>query len=121
VPCDGGHLAEAGGEMRAIFLFLAQFVLVELPDTAVLLEDRAGVLTSRFRLTIFSLASVRRRAHIDVERSLTIESEALIAMLRDAGQTGHDGFGFRRGLELTGRHFVALHGVEAGYIQVSIA
>ena len=44
MPGDGRHLPQAGGEAHAVFLLLSELVLVELPDAAVLLEQRAGIL-----------------------------------------------------------------------------
>ena len=109
MPGDGGHLAQAGGKARAVLLRLPELVLVELPDAAVLFEDRAGILAGRLRFRPW-LAGIGRRADVHVERSFAVERDAFVAMLAPAWQVRDHDLGSARGLQLPGRHFIALHG-----------
>ena len=120
MPGDRGHLAHSRGEACAVGLLLAQFVLVELPDPAMLFENRAGILAGDTGLAILRLAGVRRRAYVHIQRSLAIEGDALVAMLIHTFKTGDDNFGRAGGFQLAGRHFVALDRVHLGYIEIAV-
>src|SRR5262249_48426382 len=84
------HLSQAGRPARAIVLFLAELVLVELPDSTVFLQELARILPGSFRTAIRVLAGVGRCADIDVEPSLAVESNTFVAVLPHTFKTGYD-------------------------------
>jgi hypothetical protein len=90
VPGDCRHLPHAGREARALLLRLIRLVLVELPDAAVLLEDRTGIDTGRSGATIRLLAGVRRRTDVDVEPAIAVEGNALVLVLPICGEPCDD-------------------------------
>src|ERR1700685_170206 len=98
MPGDGRHLAQAGREADSIFLRLAELVLVELPDAAVLFQDRAGILSRRLGLPILGLTGVRRCADVDVERAFSVEGNPFVAVLSLSLQTADHDFSRASGL-----------------------
>ena len=81
MPCEADHLAQAGRVSFAVGLLLPGLVLVEPPDAAVLLEQRAGILPRHFRLAIRLLTGVRWRADVHVHAAAAVERHALVFML----------------------------------------
>jgi hypothetical protein len=84
VPGNSRHLAQTGRESRAVLLLLPELVFIELPDAAVLFEERTRVLTLGSRPSIRLLTSVRRRADVHVKSALPIERNSFVSMLEDA-------------------------------------
>src|SRR5262249_19986202 len=80
-PCDRRHLTQTGSVTYAIRLFLPEFVFVKLPDSAVLFEQLARILSFDLRAAIRGLTRIRWSANVDVERSLAIKRDALVAVL----------------------------------------
>jgi len=70
-----------------IGLLLVQLVLVELPDAAVRLEQRARILPHDPLLPVFGLTRIRRRSEVDIQRSLAVKRDALVVVLVDASYT----------------------------------
>src|SRR5262249_40275861 len=100
IPRDRGHLPKPGSVTNSILLLLAEFVLVEFPDAAVLFENRARVLSRRFRLAVACLAGIRRRADVDIKAAFAVKGDAFVAMLSDSGQPGDDDLRIARWLQL---------------------
>ena len=89
IPLERDRVAHAGGETPAVRRGLVELVAVEHPDTAVFIEDRAGIAAQRAFLAVLFLAGIRRRADVHVQRAVRIERERLVRVLAFLGKAGH--------------------------------
>ena len=121
MPGDRRHLPQAGREARALLLRLSRLVLVELPDAAVLLEDRARIHALRTRAAIGLLTGIRRCADVDVEPAVAVEGNALVLVLTIGGEAGDDRLGRAGRLELPGGQLHPLDRLRMREVDIAIA
>src|SRR5262249_5368894 len=110
----------AGGVARSIRLLLTELVLVELPDAARVVEQRARVLTRDLRPPILRLTGVRRSANADVEPPASVERNALVLMGTRDRQVCHDDLGGTR-FQRTRRELEAFDRTDRGDVDVAVS
>src|SRR5262249_31951664 len=66
MPGNGEHLTETDRPARAVILFLAEFVLVELPDAAMSLKQLARILTRGYPAAIPTLTGIAWSSNVRI-------------------------------------------------------
>ncbi len=118
VPRHGEVLPHSSRVVLARRLRLIGRGLVELPDAAMLIEHRTGVLAQLLRDAAARLAGVRRRSDVDEHPAFAVEGDSLGAMAILVRQRDEDLQGRLRH-ERVGEHPVALDRNVAAEVEVA--